>query len=194
MLLFTFGLIGSHNLIVLGFWHFLDTLNQVAILNVLKNFDKCLIHSSESHKVEGVSKGSNSPQAQEFGVMLEVAHYYSTRCACMQHKSLVSKASVWFRTLSFHFGCCRLIYRYYRFGCYCSTSEAIVQLRHFPGHDFVVITFVFLQDTLAAKLSTSLLRHSDIIPCDKAFYEAGVAAKVRHTISHVSVIFNALNA
>ncbi|XP_027053913.1 intraflagellar transport protein 172 homolog [Pocillopora damicornis] len=70
--------------------------------------------------VEGLSKGSNSPQAQEFGVMLEVAHYYSTRCACMQHKSL---------------------------------------------------------DTLAAKLSTSLLRHSDIIPCDKAFYEAGVAAK-----------------
>ena len=34
------------------------------------------------------------------------------------------------------------------------------------------------QDTLAAKLSVSLLRHSDIVPCDKAFYEAGVAAKV----------------
>ena len=75
------------------------------------------------------------------------------------------------------------------FGCYCSTSDAFVRFRHFPGLDFVVITFVFLQDTLAAKLSTSLLRHSDIIPCDKAFYEAGVAAKVRHTISHVFVIF-----
>ena len=35
------------------------------------------------------------------------------------------------------------------------------------------------QDILAAKLSISLLRHSDIVPCDKAFYEAGVAAKVR---------------
>lgn len=72
--------------------------------------------------VEGLSKGSaaGTPQAQEFEVMLEVIHYYSTRCACMQHKSL---------------------------------------------------------DTLAAKLSISLLRHSDIIPCDKAFYEAGVTAK-----------------
>ena len=124
MLLFTFALIGCRNLIVLGFWHFLDALNQVAILNVLKNFDKCLIHSSESLKVEGLSKGSNSPQAQEFGVMLEVAHYYSTRCACMQHKSLVSEASVWFRTLSFDFGCCRQIY-----GCYRSISDAIVRLR-----------------------------------------------------------------
>lgn len=35
------------------------------------------------------------------------------------------------------------------------------------------------QDTVAAKLSISLLRHSDIIPADKAFYEAGTAAKVR---------------
>ncbi|KAM7445695.1 hypothetical protein ABFA07_005947 [Porites harrisoni] len=72
--------------------------------------------------VDGLSKGSaaSSPQAKEFEVMLEVVHYYSTRCACMQHKSL---------------------------------------------------------DTLAAKLSISLLRHSDIVPCDKAFYEAGVAAK-----------------
>jgi len=72
--------------------------------------------------VEGLNKGSaaGTPQAQEFEVMLEVVHYYSTRCACMQHKSL---------------------------------------------------------DTLAAKLSISLLRHSDVIPCDKAFYEAGIAAK-----------------
>ena len=146
MLLFTFALIGSHNLIVLGFWHFLDTLNQVAILNVLKNFDKCFIHSSESLKVEGLSKGSNSPQAQEFGVMLEVAHYYSTRCACMQHKSLVSEAFVWSRTLPFDFGCCRLIYGYYR-----STSDAIVRFRHFPGHDFVVITF-FLTGYLSRQI------------------------------------------
>ncbi|KAJ7341442.1 hypothetical protein JRQ81_005540 [Phrynocephalus forsythii] len=32
-------------------------------------------------------------------------------------------------------------------------------------------------DTVAAKLSISLLRHTEIIPADKAFYEAGTAAK-----------------
>ena len=31
---------------------------------------------------------------------------------------------------------------------------------------------------LVAKLSTSLLRHTDIIPADKAFYEAGVDCRV----------------
>ncbi len=29
----------------------------------------------------------------------------------------------------------------------------------------------------AAKLSVSLLRHSDVVPADKAFYEAGAAAR-----------------
>ena len=43
----------------------------------------------------------------------------------------------------------------------------------------MTVDFFFCQqDTLAAKLSISLLRHSDVIPCDKAFYEAGVTAKV----------------
>lgn len=32
---------------------------------------------------------------------------------------------------------------------------------------------------LAAKLAVSLLRHTDIIPADKAFYEAGVMCKVK---------------
>lgn len=36
---------------------------------------------------------------------------------------------------------------------------------------------------MAAKLSISLLRHTELIPADKAFYEAGIAAKVR-TICH----------
>lgn len=38
--------------------------------------------------VDGLGKGSaaSSPLAQEFEVMLEIVHYYSTRCACMQHK------------------------------------------------------------------------------------------------------------
>ncbi len=31
---------------------------------------------------------------------------------------------------------------------------------------------------VAAKLIISLVRHCDIIPCDKAFYDAGMAAKV----------------
>uniref|UniRef100_A0A8C4VU35 Intraflagellar transport protein 172 homolog n=1 Tax=Gopherus evgoodei TaxID=1825980 RepID=A0A8C4VU35_9SAUR len=33
------------------------------------------------------------------------------------------------------------------------------------------------QDVVAAKLSISLLRHTELIPADKAFYEAGTAAK-----------------
>uniref|UniRef100_A0A8C0FR79 Intraflagellar transport protein 172 homolog n=1 Tax=Bubo bubo TaxID=30461 RepID=A0A8C0FR79_BUBBB len=33
-------------------------------------------------------------------------------------------------------------------------------------------------DAVAAKLSVSLLRHTELIPADKAFYEAGMAAKV----------------
>ena len=33
-------------------------------------------------------------------------------------------------------------------------------------------------DTIAAKLSISLLRHSDLIPADKAFYEAGIMCQV----------------
>ncbi|XP_041885316.1 intraflagellar transport protein 172 homolog isoform X3 [Corvus kubaryi] len=32
-------------------------------------------------------------------------------------------------------------------------------------------------DTMAAQLSISLLRHTDLLPADKAFYEAGIAAK-----------------
>jgi intraflagellar transport protein 172 len=33
-------------------------------------------------------------------------------------------------------------------------------------------------DHLVAKLSTSLLRHTDIVPADKAFLEAGVDCRV----------------
>lgn len=32
--------------------------------------------------------------------------------------------------------------------------------------------------SLVANISTALLRHSDIIPADKAFYEAGIHARV----------------
>jgi intraflagellar transport protein 172 len=34
--------------------------------------------------------------------------------------------------------------------------------------------------SVAAKLSVSLLRHTDIIPADKAFFEAGIMCKVLH--------------
>ena len=34
-------------------------------------------------------------------------------------------------------------------------------------------------DTIAAKLSISLLRHSDLIPADRAFYEAGIMCQVK---------------
>ena len=34
------------------------------------------------------------------------------------------------------------------------------------------------QDKIVAKLSVSLLRHTKIIPVDKAFYEAGIYCKV----------------
>jgi intraflagellar transport protein 172 len=33
-------------------------------------------------------------------------------------------------------------------------------------------------DHLVAKLSTSLLRHTDVIPADKAFFEAGIDSRV----------------
>lgn len=40
----------------------------------------------------------------------------------------------------------------------------------------------------AAKISISLLRHTDVIPVDKAFYEAGLAAKVGfHSISILKI-------
>lgn len=34
------------------------------------------------------------------------------------------------------------------------------------------------QNALAAKLSISLLRHTQLVPADKAFFEAGMAARV----------------
>lgn len=38
-------------------------------------------------------------------------------------------------------------------------------------------------ETIAAKLSVSLLRHTDIIPPDKAFYEAGIMCRVRACVA-----------
>ncbi len=41
-----------------------------------------------------------------------------------------------------------------------------------------------------AKLSVSLLRHSDVIPADKAFYEAGAAARDVGWNNMAFVLFN----
>ncbi|RLV86206.1 hypothetical protein DV515_00015928 [Chloebia gouldiae] len=46
---------------------------------------------------------------------------------------------------------------------YCATRSAVQGLKQL--------------DTVAAQLSISLLRHTDLLPADKAFYEAGMAAK-----------------
>lgn len=40
-------------------------------------------------------------------------------------------------------------------------------------------------DSVAAKLSISLLRHTDLIPADKAFYEAGIMCQVRRDIIYI---------
>ncbi|EDV25844.1 uncharacterized protein TRIADDRAFT_24195 [Trichoplax adhaerens] len=71
------------------------------------------------HNMLKVAKEDN-PVVKEFQILLQIAHYYSMRAACLTQKSLA---------------------------------------------------------TIVAKTSISLLRHSDIIPADKAFYEAGTYAK-----------------
>ena len=45
-------------------------------------------------------------------------------------------------------------------------------------------------DTLVAKLSTSLLRYTDIVPADKAFYEAGMHCKAVGWENMAFVFFN----
>ena len=37
-------------------------------------------------------------------------------------------------------------------------------------------------ENMAAKLSVSLLRHTDMVPADKAFYEAGTISKASFTV------------
>lgn len=49
------------------------------------------------------------------------------------------------------------------------------------GHYYATRSAAMGHDQLkpiATKLAVSLLRHSDIIPADKAFYEAGIMCKV----------------
>lgn len=56
------------------------------------------------------------------------------------------------------------------------TGSLVWYLSH---HRTRIINFAFNpQETVAARLSISLLRHTQLLPADKAFYEAGTAAKV----------------
>jgi intraflagellar transport protein 172 len=47
-------------------------------------------------------------------------------------------------------------------------------------------------DTLAAKLSVAMLRHTDILPADKAYYEAGLDAKVNISFFYFILCNNAI--
>ena len=55
-----------------------------------------------------------------------------------------------------------------------------------------IIFFVFpaSQEGLAAKLSISLLRHTDIVPADKAFFEAGMHARSQGMLNMAFVFLN----
>ncbi|VEL39877.1 unnamed protein product [Protopolystoma xenopodis] len=53
-----------------------------------------------------------------------------------------------------------------------------------------LVYFLLLCLKIAAKLSISLLRHSDIIPADKAFYEAGINCREQGWTSMAFVFLN----
>ena len=45
-----------------------------------------------------------------------------------------------------------------------------------------------MQEPLAAKLSISMLRHTDIVPADKAFFEAGMQCRT-HGMNNMAFVF-----
>ena len=55
--------------------------------------------------------------------------------------------------------------------------EMLLTIAHYYAMRSVAMSHSILE-TVAAKLSVSLLRHTDIIPADRAFFEAGVMCKV----------------
>jgi len=55
--------------------------------------------------------------------------------------------------------------------------ENLLTIAHYYAMRSAAMSHSVLE-TVAAKLSVSLLRHTDIIPADKAFFEAGVMCKV----------------
>jgi len=57
------------------------------------------------------------------------------------------------------------------------TFESLLTIAHYYAMRSAAMAHSMLQ-TVAAKLSVSLLRHTDIIPADRAFFEAGLMCKV----------------
>ena len=55
--------------------------------------------------------------------------------------------------------------------------EMLLTIAHYYAMRSAAMSHSILE-TVAAKLSVSLLRHTDIIPADRAFFEAGVMCKV----------------
>ena len=55
--------------------------------------------------------------------------------------------------------------------------EAILLIAHYYATRSASMAHKSL-DTIATKLAVSLLRHTDIIPADKAFFEAGMMCRV----------------
>lgn len=45
-------------------------------------------------------------------------------------------------------------------------------------------------DSIATKLAVSLLRHTDIIPADKAFFEAGMMCRVGHSLLQYCTMYS----
>ena len=64
--------------------------------------------------------------------------------------------------------------------------ETLLTIAHYYAMRSAAMSHSVLE-TVAAKLSVSLLRHTDIIPADKAFFEAGVMCKVRQYLSVVLI-------
>ncbi len=98
------------------------------------------------------SAEANSPAYEDFEEMLLIAHYYATRSAAKGVEQLVRKTKK-----------------------HCRKKRPVI--------DFIIkhsssAAAVYFQISIAAKLSVSLLRHTELIPADKAFYEAGLACKV----------------
>jgi len=55
--------------------------------------------------------------------------------------------------------------------------EMLLTIAHYYAMRSAAMSHSVLE-TVAAKLSVSLLRHTDIIPADRAFFEAGLICKV----------------
>ena len=62
-----------------------------------------------------------------------------------------------------------------------SEFNTLLVIANYYSTRCAVLSQKSLQD-LAAKLSVALLRHSDIVRADKAFYEAGVICRVRPNV------------